>query len=237
MSQVVEMAPSLQSRLADFPRVQASSSGTTQVLVNERPILKLRDRERAEVIADQIGLMLVLNPELNADQIRPALVADVPVVRFRERVLFTIDRKLAAAQKRNSVSLLQDSLNRLRTALGERPLSMVEVQADLYNLKATRQRLKGLASWYGPRFNGRPTASGETFEQREFTAAHPTLPFNTFLQVTNRHTGSSVIVRVNDRGPYVKPRMLDLSRAAAYALGSTHPGVVPVEAVVMKPGS
>ena len=73
---------------------------------------------------------------------------------------------------------------------------------------------EGIASWYGPGFNGRKTASGERFDTRELTAAHKTLPFNTLLKVTNLENGKSTIVRVNDRGPYARGRIIDLSLAA-----------------------
>jgi rare lipoprotein A len=85
-----------------------------------------------------------------------------------------------------------------------------------------------MASWYGEEFAGRPTASGEIFNPGMFTAAHPTLPFGTVLQVTNRHNMRQVIVRVNDRGPFVAARIIDLSMAAAEALDMISSGVVPV---------
>lgn len=77
----------------------------------------------------------------------------------------------------------------------------------------------GTASWYGPQFHGQPTASGETFDQEALTAAHPTLPIPSLVQVTNLENGREVIVRVNDRGPFVAERLIDLSRGAAEVLG------------------
>jgi rare lipoprotein A len=85
----------------------------------------------------------------------------------------------------------------------------------------------GLASWYGPQVKGLPTASGETFDPQGYTAAHKTLPFGTDLLVSYR--GRSVAVTVNDRGPYVGGRELDLSRAAAKDIGLTRAGVDYVE--------
>ena len=84
------------------------------------------------------------------------------------------------------------------------------------------------ASWYGDDWQGRLTASGEPFDMHDLTAAHPTLPFGTWLHVTNLRNGRSVTVRVNDRGPAVRGRGIDLSYAAARALGAVHRGVVPV---------
>jgi rare lipoprotein A len=77
----------------------------------------------------------------------------------------------------------------------------------------------GQASWYGPGFHGRRTASGEIFNTQEKTAAHRTLPFGTRLRVTNQRTGRSTVVRINDRGPYAHGRVIDLSRASAEAIG------------------
>ncbi|MDR0387715.1 MAG: septal ring lytic transglycosylase RlpA family protein, partial [Treponema sp.] len=77
---------------------------------------------------------------------------------------------------------------------------------------------EGVASWYGVEFGGRPTASGEIFTPSQLTAAHPTLPFGTMLKVTNKHNNKSVVVRVNDRGPFVSARIIDLSQGAAEQL-------------------
>ena len=95
-------------------------------------------------------------------------------------------------------------------------------------------RQEGIASWYGAEFEGRPTASGERFDSRLLTAAHPTLPFGTVVKVTNAHNGKSVTVRVNDRGPFVAARIIDLSRAAGEKLDMVVTGTAPVvvEAVV-----
>ncbi|MER3478646.1 MAG: septal ring lytic transglycosylase RlpA family protein, partial [Leptolyngbya sp. ERB_1_2] len=82
----------------------------------------------------------------------------------------------------------------------------------MYQLAKTDNSIGGMASWYGPYFHGRQTANGEIFDQDELTAAHPTLPLGTFLKVTNRLNGKSIVVRVNDRGPYFDNRVLDLSR-------------------------
>jgi rare lipoprotein A len=79
--------------------------------------------------------------------------------------------------------------------------------------------LSGRASWYGPGFHGRRTASGETFNTNALTAAHRTLPFGAKVRVVNKRTGRSVVVRINDRGPYAHGRIIDLSRAAAKAIG------------------
>jgi rare lipoprotein A len=85
---------------------------------------------------------------------------------------------------------------------------------------------EGFVSWYGAAFHNRPTASGELFDSGGMTMAHPSLPFGTRVRVTNVRNGRSVVVRVNDRGPFVGQRIADLSRAAAAQLGMLKRGVV-----------
>jgi rare lipoprotein A len=89
-------------------------------------------------------------------------------------------------------------------------------------------RQEGIASWYGPEFDGRPTASGEIFNSTLFTAAHPSLPFGTFLLVTNKQNNRQITVKVNDRGPFVASRIIDLSKAAAEHLDMIASGTAPV---------
>ena len=96
---------------------------------------------------------------------------------------------------------------------------------------------EGLASWYGPGFVGRKTASGELFTSAEFTAAHKTLPFNTRVRVTNLANGRNVVVRINDRGPFKPGRVIDLSRVAAQRLDMVGSGVARVRLEVLDGGS
>lgn len=88
---------------------------------------------------------------------------------------------------------------------------------------------RGIASWYGEKFHGRKTASGERYNMNDLTAAHPSLPFGTKLSVRNTRTGREVVVRVNDRGPFAKNRVIDLSYAAARVVGVVAPGTASVE--------
>jgi rare lipoprotein A len=99
-----------------------------------------------------------------------------------------------------------------------------------------RKEQVGWASWYGAFHHGKPTANGERFSMHRLTAAHRTLPLGTTVAVTHLRTRRQVVVRINDRGPYVEPkrRIIDLSRAAARRLGIEHPGLAPVRVVVQK---
>ena len=111
----------------------------------------------------------------------------------------------------------------LLSAIAVMPASMAQAQPKKTSEKVVQN---GRASWYGPGFHGRKTASGETFNTNALTAAHRTLPFGTQVRVVNKKTGKSVVVRINDRGPYAHGRVIDLSRASAEAIGLK--GVAPV---------
>jgi rare lipoprotein A len=97
----------------------------------------------------------------------------------------------------------------------------------------TSFRQEGEASWYGPDFHGKTTANGERYNMLRLTAAHQKLPFNTLVRVTNLSNGKTATVRINDRGPFLKGRILDLSYGAARALGASGAGVIPVRIEVV----
>ena len=115
--------------------------------------------------------------------------------------------------------------NRPYEALGKRYVPLTSVQPF---------RQSGLASWYGKRYHGQKTSSGETYDMYAMTAAHATLPIPSYVRVTNLANGRSVVVRVNDRGPFKSDRVIDLSYVAAYKLGFIQAGQarVEVEAIV-----
>ncbi len=92
---------------------------------------------------------------------------------------------------------------------------------------------EGLASWYGPGFHGKKTASGERYNMYAFTAAHKVLPLNSYVLVINLENGRKTVVRINDRGPFVKDRIIDLSYAAAKALGMAKKGVARVRIIAL----
>jgi rare lipoprotein A len=92
---------------------------------------------------------------------------------------------------------------------------------------------QGIASWYGTKFDGRRTSSGETYDMMKMTAAHKTLPIPAYAKVTNLENGKQVIVKINDRGPFAKGRIIDLSYAAAHQIGMTNKGTARVEVETM----
>lgn len=216
--------------------VASSKKGGFQVWVKGYLIAEMPDRERAKSMASHLERFLK-QPGWQASQLQPSLVNGMPAIKAGDGVLLAIDEELAVRQNRSRDVVAIEWLNNLRIALGTTPLTLVEAQTQMYGLAETGGKIEGPASWYGPYFHGRLTATGETFNQNDLTAAHPSLPFDTYLKVTNLKNGKQVIVRVNDRGPYVDDRILDLSREAARCLNSLDAGVVPIEAVLMKPTS
>lgn len=205
-----------------------------EVWVNNRLIANLPNRLQATLMQQRLRRLLQ-SPNLNALQLQPALVDGVPALMAGNRYLFGINKQITQKANRSGELLAIEWTNNLRMAMNAPTLSLVEGQLEMYGLKPSQKKMYGLASWYGPYFHGRLTANGEIFNQNELTVAHKSLPFNTFLKVTNLQTGKAVIVRVNDCGPYIPPRSLDLSRVAARCINSEVAGVVPYEAVIMQP--
>lgn len=106
---------------------------------------------------------------------------------------------------------------------------------EIADTRSPRAVFEGIASWYGAYFHGRLTANGEIFDQHALTAAHPTLPLPSLARVTRIDTGQSVLVRVNDRGPFVDGRVIDLSFAAAEALDFVDEGIAAVRIEALGP--
>ncbi len=168
-----------------------------------------------------------------------------------DRYLITLDNQVLVTVTQNvrlpdtTRNLAEDALqaaNRLRRTLGNaNPLSeisgMPQTKQQDIAIGPIRFKLNGWASWYGPGFQGNPSASGEPFNQHALTAAHRTLPFGTRVQVTNLDNGRTVVVRINDRGPFHGNRIIDLSTAAARILGLVQSGVAPVRLDLMNDGA
>ena len=143
-------------------------------------------------------------------------------------ILFTIlntsINSIAEARSR-STSVLSNSENQSSIDLSDNNLTTKK--------QIIANSFSGRASWYGPGFHGRRTANGEVFNQHALTAAHPSLSFGTRVRVTNLNNGRSVVVRINDRGPYSGGRVIDLSTAAARSLNMIRSGVARVKVTVL----
>ncbi|HEX5382342.1 septal ring lytic transglycosylase RlpA family protein [Acinetobacter tibetensis] len=135
----------------------------------------------------------------------------------------------------NSLSITESSGDKIRretiAAKIEIPANEPSVIDKLNNVASNTVRQfsqTGVASWYGRQFHGRKTANGETFDMNALTAAHRSLPLNCYIRVTNKNNGKSVVVKVNDRGPFHGNRVVDLSYGAAKQLGITNAGTAKV---------
>jgi len=116
--------------------------------------------------------------------------------------------------------------------------SSASIQPPRASVKPEEKPETGEASWYGEEFQGNTTANGETYDLNGLTAAHPTLPFGTTVRVTNLNNRKKILLRINDRGPYVGQRLIDVSWAAAKLLGFIEAGTTPVRVeVVARPSS
>ena len=182
--------------------------------------------------------------QLRADQVRPGKRGDRYVVTAGNDDLLVFDRRFARRQAAEPAELAERYVNQLRSALGAPAIHAAHSRGAEAPFRAAsrggfepRGALVGLASWYGGFFHGRRAADGSRFDQNGFTAAHKSLPFGTILKVTNLQTQQSTFVRVTDRGPYIPGRMLDLSRAAARAIGLVHQGVGRVKVTIFRPKS
>lgn len=129
--------------------------------------------------------------------------------------------------------LVSDWMTKLKTVCGAALIALSAASALAHGTQAPTRTTHGAASWYGPGFHGRLTASGERFDQNDLTAAHKKLPFGTRVRVTNETNGRSVVVRINDRGPFVGKRVIDLSREAAEEIGLLKKGVSRVKLEVL----
>ena len=135
----------------------------------------------------------------------------------------------------NSLSITERSGDKIRREtiaakieIPEEEPSVIEKLNTVASNTVRKFSQTGMASWYGRQFHGRKTASGETFDMNGLTAAHRSLPLNCYIRVTNKNNGKSVIVKVNDRGPFHGNRVVDLSYGAAKSLGITNAGTASV---------
>ena len=163
--------------------------------------------------------------------VRPAVINDQVVVQANDGVLVTVTPQAAALNGTSPAVLAWIWANQVRAALNLAALGWEAIPyAGLDGLK------QWTASWYGQKFAGRRTSSGETFDPNAFTAAHRSLPFGSLVRVINPANGAQAVVRINDRGPWTPGRDLDLSRAAAAQVGLLKAGVGRVWVEVLRMG-
>jgi rare lipoprotein A len=144
---------------------------------------------------------------------------------FRQLLIIMLLASVMIAGCARSLTATKQNQRRSYTVMGKTYYPMKEVKPGFCQ--------NGIASWYGPGFHGKKTASTEIYNMRELTAAHNLLPLNTLVKITNLENQREVVVRINDRGPFVGDRIVDLSWAAAKELGMVKKGTVPVRVAVL----
>lgn len=198
--------------------------------------------QRAQHLAERVESVLELDKEV-VGQILPWKEGETPAIKSQGKTIAKLDLPVLAQEEDNDEQVFQASLkivNAIRLSVGGSPIpkSYLDYADAIANggtlpPDADADSFSGKASWYGRKFHGRRTSNGETFDMEALTAAHRTLPFGTQLLVTNRKTGKSCVVKVNDRGPYHGNRVIDLSMAAARKLNMISSGVGVVDCFVL----
>ncbi|HBB30702.1 MAG TPA: septal ring lytic transglycosylase RlpA family protein [Cyanobacteria bacterium UBA8803] len=195
---------------------------------------------RATTVAARLNQLNRENLDAEAIAVRWNAECNCYSININSEELVKIDQDTILPD--TTENLAEDALqatNRLRRLMGNAPPLReiigrpLERKVTQVSIGPVRIQISGIASWYGPGFHGNRSASGEIYNQNAMTAAHRSLPFGTNVQVTNLNNGRSVVVRINDRGPYVRGRVIDLSAAAARTLGILHTGTAPVRIDVL----
>lgn len=217
-----------------FPTPQSVEQPRYQVWLHDRLIGETTNSETARLIAHELRRLLSAD-DFSPEAVQPLIGEDYAAVGVNQAVLFVIDDGFGIEPHQQKLAAVHWT-NNLRQAFELPPVDLASAQMAALGMADTHQQFGGTASWYGPYFHGRITATGETFNQHDLTAAHPSLPFGTYLKVRNQLNGKTVVVRVNDRGPYIGDRSLDLSYAAAQCLDSEIVGVIPYEATILEAG-
>ena len=209
-----------------------------EVLIHRRVVLRVRTAagglkpfERAVIIAHRLAGYS--GSSYAPYDIFPDVINGSIVVSWQGQLIATVDAAHAALNFTSEYLLAKIWANNMRQALGTIPVPQEQVLDNGADGVITAFCI---ASWYGERFHGRATASGEVFDRSALTAAHRYLPFGTKVRVTNLHNGKSVVVTINDRGPYVEGRIIDLSSGAAAAIGLKDRGIGSVRLDVMGSG-
>ncbi len=217
------------------------SSNSLDANSSEHLLTSTNPVERATAAA---ALINQLNRDgLDAKTIIPAWKNGNYVINLGDRATLKFDQQaLFPESQQNKTQDVLESANLLRRLLGgANPVSEVlgapkpQVATNFSPTLNSRVIgvMSGMASWYGPGFDGNYSASGEIFNASDLTAAHPSLPFGTIVRVVNMDNNQSVIVRINDRGPYSEGRVIDISTAAANVIGLVSSGVAPVRLEVL----
>lgn len=213
--------------------------GETEVLRITKPSGGLSTEKRAKIVTDNFN-KIIKNGE-NPENIVPDFKSGSGIIKINDKVLFTVDSNIAKEYGMTPSELAFIWVNNVRDSLGVARI-VRDFQLLTSSLKNTPKTFAekyndylqtGFASWYGGKFHGRAAADGSIFSKNKFTAAHKSLPFGTVVQVTNLYNGKKCIVKITDRGPFVRGRIIDLSKVAANEIGMLSSGVSRVKVEVL----
>jgi rare lipoprotein A (peptidoglycan hydrolase) len=212
----------------------ASNVAMFPVWMKGCPVAQLADQRQAHQLTQRLQQLLD-DPATAWEKLEIKAVGAQVQVHLGPQLLLNVAPEIGQALNRHPETLAIDWSNQIRQLAGVEPLTLAQAQQQIHGLHQTPQMESGTASWYGPYFHGRQTANGEIYNQYALTAAHRTLPLGTFVRVTNQANGKSIVVRVNDRGPYYDEdsRIIDLSYRAAQVLGGEHKGIIPIQLMVL----
>lgn len=218
---------------------QEDSNEFGSVSINGKELVCFRGQAGAGVAADKAEDLaghlqdLLEDHKFNADELMPARAGTMATLQVEGNTVLSFDPASTTESQTSGREAGFKMANAIRNAcdVASLPISF---------LKMTDTRKEGLAgcfsgqaSWYGPHFHGKKTSDGSRFDQEKLTAAHRSLPFGTRLLVMNRKTGQSCVVKVNDRGPFIGDRVIDLSKGAARQLKMLSSGVAMVDCLVL----
>ncbi len=208
------------------------------VTVNDKNVITIKADKTHNPLVQTKKIAQILNQLLNekklrSDKILPAVRGNKYIARVDDKVIFSVDENSAKTMKKDPAQLTMKWVNNIRLALGG---NQVGYKVSRGLSAPSRGSTIGYASWYGNEFHGRPTSSGELYNVNKLTAAHRTLPLGTSVLVTNVSNGRSVIVRINDRGPFsdTKNRIMDLSQSAFKSISPLGAGVTKIRIDVLK---
>ncbi len=243
-----DMAPELVSRVW-----LEGNSQYAAVTLNGDEIARFKaddaDDDDAAEEAEDLALKLdelVNDKKFDASLLSPAADEDKAVIKYDGNTFLKFDPFAGREEKGDNEKRLESQaleasrriVSSIRSAFNApawEPNSVVDIATKIGNkLEMLGQQFSGAASWYGGRFHGRKCSDGSRYDQERLTAAHRSLPFGTKVLVKNRKTGDSCVVEVNDRGPFIDGRVIDLSKAAARELHMLSSGIAYVECTILQ---
>lgn len=174
------------------------------------------------LIIISLAIVFVLTGVSLASSFENSTETELKAISINNNVVEVVENKYVEAEK--AAELQEEAA----------PKAMLKTTAVATEPKETATTTLGRASYYADKYHGRMTANGEIFDKRAMTAAHKTLPFNTVVRVTNLDNGKSVVVRINDRGPFIKGRTIDLSEKAAEDIAMVNKGVVDIKMEIVE---